>query len=88
MPNCDGYRYVIAISDNKIFDCENKKVLKLCAENIAWCGSQEKKHYGSEDQTIVNGYVMQSSSKRNNKVSKRKRYGNENNIEKKKISKK
>lgn len=81
MPNSDGYRYVIAISDNKIFDCENKKVLKLCAENIAWCGSQEKKNYGSEDQTIVIGYVMQSSTNRNNKVSKRKHHSKEDNVE-------
>ena len=88
MPNSNGYHHVIAIVENKIFDCENKKVLKLCAENIAWCGSQQKINYGTDEQTIFCGYITQPSSTRNNKTSKRKHNGKDNNNETETNSKK
>ena len=64
MPSANGYKHVIAIVGNKIYDCENQKVLKLCKENIAWCGSQPVDVLNSNRQTIIIGYMLEVSKAR------------------------
>ena len=64
MPQPNGYKHVIAIAGNKIYDCENIKVLTVCKENIAWCGAQTMEDLDRVGQTIISGYILEVSKKR------------------------
>ena len=59
MPRPNGSKHVIAIAGNKIYDCENKKVLTLCEENIAWCGSRTVEELLSCKRTILAGFILE-----------------------------
>ena len=72
LPQRNGYKHVIAIARDKIYDCENKKVLELCRENIAWCGAQTVKDLLNVRQTIIIGYILRVSKKRAKKELKQR----------------
>ena len=74
MPTPNGYKHVIAIVNNKIYDCENQKVLTLCKENVAWSGSQVIDFLDSKQQTIIDGYNLILSKKRKNKNLKKRQH--------------